>query len=104
MIASNELERRSAAGLQVIVSHPARQANIYYRACAAEAMGANVVFLTGLYYRPDRFPYSLVRYLPRAKKARIEFLLEKRRLQGLSPEHVVTLLGPSLEAVLRTTG
>src|ERR1700733_2818151 len=83
--------------LRVIVSHPARQANIYYRPRAAEQMGADVLFLTGLYYRPDRFPYWLVDYLPAARKERLRFLLEKRRIDGLSPDHVISLLGPLLE-------
>lgn len=94
----------SSRRLQVIVSHPARQANIYYRPRAAEQMGADVVFLTGLYYRPDRFPYSLVRYLPKARRARVEYELEKRRLAGLSPENVIGLLGPTLEFVFRPMG
>jgi glycosyltransferase involved in cell wall biosynthesis len=86
---------------RVIASHAARQANIYYRPRAAEQVGADVLFLTGLYYRPDRFPYSMVRYLPRAKKERLERELEKRRLEGLSPENVVSLFGPALEMTLR---
>lgn len=90
--------------LKVIVSHPARQANIYYRPRAAEQMGADVVFLTGLYYRPDRLPYSLVRYLPPARRARVEYELEKRRLEGLSPENVISLLGPTLEFAFRPMG
>jgi glycosyltransferase involved in cell wall biosynthesis len=90
--------------LRVVVSHPARQANIYYRPRAAEQMGAEVVFLTGLYYRPDRFPYSVVRYLPSARRERIEIELEKRRLEGLSPDNVVSLLGPALEMTLRPMG
>ena len=94
----------SARRLQVIVSHPARQANIYYRPRAAEQMGADVVFLTGLYYRPDRLPYSLVRYLPMARRVRVEYELEKRRLEGLSPENVIGLLGPTLEFIFRPMG
>ena len=91
-------------GLHVVVSHPARQVNIYYRPRAAELMGADVVFLTGLYYRPDRIPYSLVRYLPAARRARVEVELEKRRLSGLSPENIVSLLGPTLEVLFRPMG
>lgn len=90
--------------LRVIVSHPARQANIYYRPRAAEQMGAEVVFLTGLYYRPDRFPYCLVNYLPAARKERVRVLLEKRRIDGLNPDHVISLLGPLLEVCLRPLG
>ena len=84
------------APLRVIVSHPARQANIYYRPRAAEQMGAEVVFLTGLYYRPDRFPYSAIQYLPPARRERLRVLLEKRRIDGLSPNNVISLLGPLL--------
>ena len=90
--------------LRVIVSHPARQANIYYRPRAAEQMGAEVVFLTGLYYRPDRFPYSAIQYLPAARKERLRFLLEKRRIEGLNPNNVISLLGPVLEVTLRPMG
>jgi glycosyltransferase involved in cell wall biosynthesis len=89
---------------RVIVSHPARQVNVYYRPRAAEEMGAEVVFLTGLYYRPDRFPYSIVRYLPSAKRERVEIELEKRRLEGLSPDNVISLLGPALELTFRPFG
>ena len=95
---------RASNDLRVIVSHPARQANIYYRPRAAEQMGASVVFLTGLYYRPERLPYSMIRYLPRQKRERIEYELEKRRLEGLSPENVISLLGPALEVTLRPLG
>jgi glycosyltransferase involved in cell wall biosynthesis len=92
------------APLRVIVSHPARQANIYYRPCAAEQMGADVSFLTGLYYRPDRFPYSAIQYLPAARREKLQVLLEKRRIEGLSPENVISLLGPLLEVTLRPLG
>src|SRR5215469_11403376 len=93
-----------AAPLRVIVSHPARQANIYYRPRAAEQMGAEVVFLTGLYYRPDRFPYSAIQYLPVARRERLRVLLEKRRIGGLNPNNVISLLGPFLEVTLRPMG
>lgn len=96
--------KQTSSDLRVIVSHPARQANIYYRPRAAEQMGASVVFLTGLYYRPERLPYSMIRFLPRKKRESIEYELEKRRLEGLSPENVISLLGPSLEVTLRPLG
>jgi glycosyltransferase involved in cell wall biosynthesis len=90
--------------VRVIVSHPARQANVYYRPCAAERAGMEVRFLTGLYYRPDRFPYSMVRWLPDGRRERIVKLLEKRRIDGLSPDNVVSLMGPTLEVALRPFG
>ncbi|MGA2578118.1 MAG: glycosyltransferase family 4 protein [Bryobacteraceae bacterium] len=89
---------------RVIVTHPARMGIIYQRPWAAEKAGMDVRFLTGLYYRPGRFPYSLVRWLPRRRRQAVEKLLEKRRIEGLSPENVTSLLGPSLEAILRPMG
>ena len=90
--------------LRVVVSHPARQANVYYRPRSAEQMGAEVIFLTGLYYRPNRFPYSVIQYLPPARRERLRVLLEKRRIDGLSPNNVISLLGPCLEVTLRPMG
>src|SRR6202022_974822 len=77
--------------LRVIVSHPARHANVYYRPRAAEQVGADVLFLTGSYYRPDRFPYSAIRYLPKVRRENLRVLLEKRRIDGLSPDNVISL-------------
>jgi glycosyltransferase involved in cell wall biosynthesis len=90
--------------MHIIVSHPARQGNIYERPRAAEHAGLHIRFLTGLYYRPESFPYSLVRLLPSRTRARIVNLLEKRRTQGLSPDNVVSLFGPALEVILRPIG
>ena len=84
-----------------MVSHPAKQANVYHRPRAAERAGITVRFLTGLYYRPDKAPYSLVAWLPEGKRREITKLLEKRRIDGLDPGNVISLLGPSLELVLR---
>src|SRR5215472_3412725 len=85
----------------VIVSHPARQAIVYYRPMGAERMGIDVTFLTGLYYKPDRFPYSLARWVPARKRKAVLDLLELRRIEGLSPSNVVTILGPVLEGLYR---
>ena len=76
----------------------------YQRPRAAEQAGMDVRFLTGLYFRPERFPYSLVRWLPSEKRHQLEALLEKRRIAGLSPGNVVSLLGPWLEVALRPMG
>jgi glycosyltransferase involved in cell wall biosynthesis len=91
-----ELDRFS-----VIVSHPARQAIVYYRPMGAERMGIDVTFLTGLYYKPDSFPYSLARWVPARKRRAVLDLLELRRIEGLSPQNVVTILGPVLEGLYR---
>ena len=67
----------------------------------AEQMGIDVTFLTGIYYKPDRFPYLLARWAPANKRKGLLELLELRRVQGLSPNNVVTILGPVLEGAYR---
>jgi glycosyltransferase involved in cell wall biosynthesis len=67
----------------------------------AQQMGIDVTFLTGIYYKPDRFPYLLARWAPANKRKRFLELLELRRVQGLSPDNVVTILGPVLEGAYR---
>jgi glycosyltransferase involved in cell wall biosynthesis len=88
----------------VLVSHPGKQGNVYQRPRAAEQAGFSTVFLTGLYYFPDRFPYSLVPYLWQPLRDHVQRELEKRRQEGLSPANVVSLLGPVLETTLRPMG
>jgi glycosyltransferase involved in cell wall biosynthesis len=85
----------------VIVSHPARQAVVYHRPMGAERMGISVTFLTGIYYKPERFPYFLARWAPGDKRKALLELLELRRIDGLSPENVATILGPWLECAYR---
>jgi len=92
------------AALRVIVSHPAKQGNVYHRPRAAEIAGMDVRFLTGLYFRPARFPYFLLPWLPRTLRGRLMQLLEKRKIDRLDDDSVVSLLGPSLELALRPTG
>jgi glycosyltransferase involved in cell wall biosynthesis len=86
---------------EVIVSHPAKQGNIYERPLAAQRQGIPVTFLTGLYYKPEQFPYSLVKVLPSSRRAQAVRQLEKRRLQELNPESVISLGGLWPEALLR---
>jgi hypothetical protein len=91
------------AGLRVIVSHPTKQIISFNRALAVERMGADVTFLTGLYYKPDQFPYSMIRWLPASKRNSLRELLNKRRIDGLPESSVVSLLGPVLESLHRAT-
>src|SRR5712671_6036385 len=86
---------------RVIVSHPARQAIIYHRPMGAERMGIAVTFLTGIYYKPNKFPYFLARWAPAARRKGLLERLELRRIEGLSPDNVVTILGPWLECAYR---
>lgn len=100
-VAVTDCLRTSESAVRVIVSHPARMTNIYQRARAAEKAGMLVRLLTGLYYRPERFPYSAVRFVPGERRTRILRQLEKRRIEGLSSENVVSLMGPALEVAFR---
>jgi glycosyltransferase involved in cell wall biosynthesis len=86
---------------RVIVSHPARQAIVYHRPMGAEQMGIDVTLLTGIYYKPNRFPYSLAKWAPARKRKALIELLELRRMPGLSPDNVVTILGPVFEGAYR---
>lgn len=88
----------------VLVSHPGKQGNVYQRPRAAEQAGCDVTFLTGLYYFPKRFPYSLVRLLPAERRKNVEKELEKRTQEGLSDSNVISLWGPILETLLRPAG
>jgi glycosyltransferase involved in cell wall biosynthesis len=90
--------------LSVIVSHPAKQGNVYHRPRAAALAGFRTRFLTGLYYRPGRIPWNLVGMLPERRRRRLLVELEKRRIDGLADSDVVSLLGPLLEATLRPRG
>lgn len=92
---------KSNQPFEVIVSHPAKQGNIYERPLAAQRQGISVKLLTGLYYKPDQFPYSLVKYLSSPKRATAVRQLEKRRLAELNPESVISLGGPWLEMIFR---
>ncbi len=88
---------------EVIVSHPAKQGGnaVYQAPLAAQRHGIPAKFLTGLYYKPEQFPYSLVKVLPPSKRAEAVRQLEKRRLPELNPESVISLGGPWLEVFLR---
>ena len=91
----------SKSSFNVIVSHPAKQAIVYHRPMGAERTGIDVTLLTGLYYKPNRFPYFLARLAPASKRAALIELLELRRIDGLSPKNVTTILGPVLEPAFR---
>jgi len=85
----------------VIYSHPHKQGNIYHWPLAAQEAGLETKFLTGLYYKPDRFPYSLLARLPQPLRRRLARQLEKRRMPGLDPETVVPVSGPWPELAVR---
>jgi glycosyltransferase involved in cell wall biosynthesis len=95
------MNSKSDQGFEVIVSHPARQGFVYECPLAAQRHGIPVKFLTGLYYKPDKFPYFLARFLPPLTRAKFVRQLNKRRLADLNSDEVISLGGPWLEATLR---
>jgi glycosyltransferase involved in cell wall biosynthesis len=75
----------------IIVSNNAKQGNIYERAYAAHLAGLDCRLVTGGYYKPGQFPYSLVSFLPAMKKRSIESWLKKRHHDGLPDSKVIQL-------------
>jgi len=86
---------------RVLIAHPARQKSVYERPWAAYKAGRPVLFFTGLYYEPSKFPYRLVPYLPAHWRERCLAQLEKRRIPGFDDRLVITPGGPWLEFLLR---
>lgn len=89
---------------RVIVSHPARQQSIYQWPMAMQREGVPVKFLTGLYYKSQEFPYSLVNLLPKSKRDIIIKKLLIRNMPNLNPDSVISLAGPWLEIAFRPFG
>jgi len=88
--------------VEVIVSHPAKQANIYFRPLAAQDAGFETRFLTGLY-----FGCETVTALKRAKicpRALVSLLARRSQPELLRSN--VTVLPPSVaaECILRPIG
>ena len=88
---------------RAVVSHPAKQGNMYRVPLGAKECGIAVDFLTGIYYRPDRLPFRLLRLLPAAGRRSLAALLERRRLAGLD-DRVTMVSGPLPELANRCFG
>jgi glycosyltransferase involved in cell wall biosynthesis len=80
--------------MRAVVSHPSKQGNMYRVPMGAAASGIPTRFLTGFYYKPNSFPWTLLALLPRAQRARIEEKLERRRLAEMDPAMVTQVSGP----------
>jgi len=88
----------------VIVSHPTRQGYVYRVPMAAQLAGFQGVFLTGIYYKPEKPVYRLATSLPFGLGAKLSNTLEKRRLRELDPNRVVSVSGPLPEILPRISG
>jgi glycosyltransferase involved in cell wall biosynthesis len=83
--------------LRAIVSHPSKQGNMYRVPAGAAACGIPTDFLTGFYYKPERFPWPLLRLLPAARRMPLQEKLERRRLAGMDERLVHQVSGPLTE-------
>ena len=82
---------------RAIVSHPSKQGNMYRVPAGAAASGLRADFLTGFYYKPDRFPWPLLRLLPAVRRERLREKLERRRLPEMDERIVHQVSGPLTE-------
>src|SRR5262249_50956676 len=80
--------------MRAIVSHPSKQGNMYRVPMGAAASGIPTRFLTGFYYKPGHFPFTLLTLLPKDRRRRLEEKLERRRLAEMDPSMVVQVSGP----------
>ena len=80
--------------MRAIVSHPSKQGNMYRVPAGAAASGIPTDFLTGVYYKPKRFPWPLLRILPSGRGRPIEEKLERRRLDEMDEALVTQVSGP----------
>jgi len=85
----------------VVVAHPGKQ-HAYQVALALQRAGLLRQFITGVYFKPDKFPYALVRRLPTGIRQRAVRELNKRRLVELDDGLVTSV--PYHEIVSRTAG
>lgn len=79
---------------RAIVSHPSKQGNMYRVPAGAAASGLDADFLTGFYYKPDRFPWPLLRLMPAERRRRWQEKLERRRLPEMDERIVHQVSGP----------
>lgn len=85
----------------IAVAHPGKQ-HSYQVALAFQQAGLLRRFITGIYFKPEEFPYNMVRWLPRRFRERALRELSKRRLAELDDRLITTI--PFFEVASRTVG
>ena len=107
-----ELINMDIAHFNVLLAHPGKQ-HSYQVALALQNSGLLEQFITGIYYKPHQFPYSLTKHIP--VKIRLDILreLSKRRMDTLDDSLITSIpyfeacsriLGRSLQALRMTEG
>ena len=85
----------------VFLVHPAKQ-HAYEVAVALQKAGRLQIFVTGIYYKPESFPYSLAARIPPSSRHQVRRELLKRTHPDLSPRLVHSW--PYAELISRTIG
>lgn len=80
--------------MRAVVSHPSKQGNMYRVPAGAAASGIPTDFLTGFYFKPDRFPWPLLSLFPAPRRRHIEEKLDRRRLGEMDEALVRQVSGP----------
>ena len=87
-----------------VVSHPSKQGNMYRIPAGAALSGFETVFLTGYYWRGPGAALRALRAAHPGAAARLEAVLERRRLGDLDPRRVRRISGPLPELLYRIAG
>lgn len=85
----------------VVVFHPAKQ-HVYQVVLALQRAALLQRFITGIYFKPTAFPYTMIQWLPAASRARALRELKKRRLDELDANLIISF--PYIEATFRIFG
>jgi starch synthase len=84
----------------VVVTHPGKHYHVYQIALAAQQARMLARFMTGVYYQPGTYPYSLLEGLPNRKARQwLRLLAMKRSMEGLDPQLVWSM--PYVELATR---
>ena len=76
----------------VVVTHPGKHYHVYQIALAAQESRMLAKFITGIYYKPTNYPYSLINlFSNRIGASWREHLLIKRNFAGLDPQLIVSM-------------
>jgi glycosyltransferase involved in cell wall biosynthesis len=72
----------------VVIAHLSRYRWMQEAAAAASAAGILSRYYVGIHYKPDTFPYGLIRFAPGRLRSQLAARLRGRMLDNVSPEHV----------------
>jgi len=80
---------RQGSGMKIAVFHPGTQ-HSWQTATALQDLGLLEFYLTSIFYRPDKWPYRIERYLPAAVRNRVHSEFRRFEHEALNPDLVKT--------------